>query len=216
MFTMKRRRLLVVVLIYFGLLITGAAVGRFLPDVLNLDVRPGNEPEIHSMIMFTTLVYIVAAAVPFIPGAEIGFALLVTLGASVAGLVYISMVAALTLAYLVGRLLPARAIAGCFGFLGLNRARNLVFRLQPLSTDARLKLLMSRAPARIVPFLLRHRFVALAVVINLPGNTLLGGGGGIALAAGMSGLYPFPAYLATIAVAIAPLPLLVTLLGYWH
>ncbi len=213
---MKRRRLLVVVLIYFGLLITGAAVGRFLPDVLNLDVRPGNEPEIHSMIMFTTLVYIVAAAVPFIPGAEIGFALLVTLGASVAGLVYISMVAALTLAYLVGRLLPARAIAGCFGFLGLNRARNLVFRLQPLSTDARLKLLMSRAPARIVPFLLRHRFVALAVVINLPGNTLLGGGGGIALAAGMSGLYPFPAYLATIAVAIAPLPLLVTLLGYWH
>jgi hypothetical protein len=49
------------------------------------------------------------------------------------------------------------------------------------------------------------------VALNLPGNTLLGGGGGIALMAGLSGLYPMPAYLTTVAIAVAPVPLLVGL-----
>lgn len=62
-----------------------------------------------------------------------------------------------------------------------------------------------------MPRLLRHRYLALAVALNLPGNTLLGGGGGIALMAGLSGLYPMPAYLTTVAIAVAPVPLLVGL-----
>jgi hypothetical protein len=49
------------------------------------------------------------------------------------------------------------------------------------------------------------------VAVTLPGNTLLGGGGGIALAAGMSGVYRLPTYVATVAVAVAPVPLLVLL-----
>ena len=63
----------------------------------------------------------------------------------------------------------------------------------------------------MVPVLLRHRYLALGVAFNLPGNTLLGGGGGIALAAGMSGLYPLLAYVAVVAIAVAPVPLLVLL-----
>ena len=53
--------------------------------------------------------------------------------------------------------------------------------------------------------------LVLAVLFNLPGNALIGGGGGIAMMAGMSRLYSFPAYLLLIAVAILPGPILVML-----
>jgi hypothetical protein len=39
----------------------------------------------------------------------------------------------------------------------------------------------------------------------------VGGGGGIALSAGMSGLYPLPAYFTTVAIAVAPVPLVFAL-----
>ena len=36
----------------------------------------------------------------------------------------------------------------------------------------------------------------------------MGGGGGLAFAAGLSGLYPFWSYLALIACAVAPVPVI--------
>ena len=47
---------------------------------------------------------------------------------------------------------------------------------------------MESAPTRLLPFLLRYRYVALALAFNLPGNAVLGGGGGIAMMAGLSGI----------------------------
>jgi hypothetical protein len=163
------------------------------------------------MIMATALAYIVASAVPFVPGAEIGLGLIMMLGPGIVVLVYVSTVTALFLAYLVGRLMPARAIAAVFDFFGLGRARDFVLQVAPLDAEARLELLIARAPSRVLPVLLRHRYLALGVAFNLPGNTLLGGGGGIALAAGMSGGYRVPTNVATVAVAGAPEPLLVLL-----
>jgi hypothetical protein len=48
----------------------------------------------------------------------------------------------------------------------------------------------------------------LAVLFNLPGNTIIGDGGGIALIAGMSRLFPFPKFVFLVCVAITPVPLL--------
>jgi hypothetical protein len=53
--------------------------------------------------------------------------------------------------------------------------------------------------------------LTLAVLLNLPGNIIIGGGGGIALIAGMTRLYSPPTYLTTIAIAVAPVPVIVTL-----
>jgi len=56
--------------------------------------------------------------------------------------------------------------------------------------------------------LLRYRYVALAVAINTPGNVILGGGGGLALMAGLSRLFsPLP-FLLTVLIAVLPVPLL--------
>jgi len=60
---------------------------------------------------------------------------------------------------------------------------------------------------------LRHRYVALAVIVNVPGNAMIGGGGGIMMMAGMSGIFaPVQTFLA-IAIAVSPVPVTVLLLG---
>jgi hypothetical protein len=117
-------------------------------------------------------------------------------------------VTALTIAYLIGRLLPLRLIAGVFDLIGLTRARDFVARLSPLPADARLALVARDAPARFVACLVRFRYPAIAILFNIPGNVVIGGGGGIALAAGMTRLFSLPAYLATVALAVAPVPLI--------
>ena len=68
--------------------------------------------------------------------------------------------------------------------------------------------LLETAPSKVVPYLLEHRYLMIAIILNLPGNALIGGGGGIGLVAGMSRLYPFPKYLLLVGLAITPLPLL--------
>jgi len=206
-----RSRGLLLLALYLGLIAGGALIGRWLLELVDFDIRPSNEARVHAMIMTASVAYVVASAIPFVPGAEIGLGLMMVLGSGIALLVYASTVAALTLAYLIGRLVPARATAAGFAFFGLYRARDLVLQLAPLEAGARLDLLSARAPRRIVPVLLRHRYLALGVAFNLPGNTLIGGGGGIALAAGMSGLYPLFAYVMIVALAVAPVPLLVLL-----
>ncbi len=210
---MRHRRRWLCLACYAALVLGGALAGRWSMDLVAFDVRPGNEPEVHAMVMTAAVVYILASAVPFVPGAEIGLGLIVILGSRIVLFVYVSMVLALTLAYLVGRLIPPQATAAAFAYLGLRRARELVLRAAPLDPGERVALLIERAPRRIVPFLLRHRYLTLGLAFNLPGNTLVGGGGGIALAAGMSGLYPLLPFLLTVALAVAPVPVLILVTG---
>jgi hypothetical protein len=128
-------------------------------------------------------------------------------------LIYLATVAALTLSYLIGRLVPVHLIASLFRYLGQHRAEGLVRRLEPLNARQRLETLISQAPKRIVPTLLKHRYIAIAVALNVPGNAIIGGGGGIALLAGISGLFTFPRYLAIVSLAVLPVPLAVMLMG---
>lgn len=161
--------------------------------------------------MTAMAVYVVLMVIPFMPAAEIGFSMLMVFGAKIAFLVYVSTVAALTVAYFIGRLLPDPLIARVFGTLGLTRAQSFMARLDGLSAEQRMNRLAHDSAARLVPALFRHRFLGLAVLLNLPGNVVVGGGGGIALVAGMSRLFPLPAYLLTVALAVAPVPLIVSL-----
>jgi hypothetical protein len=50
---------------------------------------------------------------------------------------------------------------------------------------------------------------ALAILFNLPGSALVGGGGGISLAAGISRLVTYPQFLITTALAVSPIPIAV-------
>jgi hypothetical protein len=167
-----------------------------------------------SFLLFATVVsYMLLLAIPFLPGIEFGLMLMAMLGSKGIVLVYACTVLALSLSFLFGRLLPPRYLAHTLGWFHLGRAREMVDALAPLGPEKRLRFLTKSAPSRIVPFLLRHRYLILGVLFNVPGNALIGGGGGIGLVAGMSRLFPFPKYLLLICLAITPGPIIFLLRG---
>jgi hypothetical protein len=195
---------------YVALLVLGFWLSALLQDVV---ARVEAGPIATGLIVAAFVCFVVLTAIPFIPGAEIGLGLLMVLGASGALGVYLAMVAALCLAFAAGRIVPPGRIAALFGALGLVRARDLVLRTADFAEADRAAFIAEHAPARWVPFLLRNRYVALALLFNLPGNVILGGGGGIAFAAGASRLFGPWAYVATVLLAVAPVPLMFWLFG---
>jgi hypothetical protein len=195
------------------LIISANVVAAWLTDALNLEIRPSNEDLVHRMIMVTAIVYATLIAIPFVPGVEVGLALIAMLGPAIALLVYVATVAGLATSFLIGRVVSMRWLIALLKELNFQRTTQLLGTIEPMSIDDRIGFLVANAPNRLVPFLLRHRYLALAVALNLPGNFLIGGGGGIALLAGVSRLYAVPGFLATVACAVAPVPLAVLIFG---
>lgn len=64
-----------------------------------------------------------------------------------------------------------------------------------------------------MPILLRHRFLALAVALDLPGNAVIGGVGGICMVAGFSRLFALPSYALTLAISVSPVLLAILITG---
>lgn len=186
---------------------------HLLRDAMDLQIRPDNEQQVHRAIMLGAIAYIGLLAVPFVPGAEIGLAMLVAFGAAIAPLVYICTVASMMLAYTVGRFVPIASLERLLRLLGMRRAASVVARAAPLSNDERLALLLAGQSKGVLSRAMRHRYIALALAVNTPGNSIVGGGGGIMMMAGLSGIFsPLSTFL-TIAIAVSPVPLTMIFLG---
>ena len=193
-----------------GLIVGGQTLSSYVSSALNFEITPANEPMIHRAIMISMSCYILLMALPFVPGAEIGISAMALFGRDIVPLVYLSTLVALTLAYGAGRLVPESRLRHIARALNFHRLDAMLSRLEGLKTDARLTVLTEHSPRRMAPFLLRYRYIALMLGIAMPGNIVIGGGGGIALLSGLSRLYSFPQFFTTIAVAIAPVPV-----GWW-
>jgi len=209
----RRLRIAAVALIYGCLFAVGFWGSGWLINLVGVDLGAGVQSHAFHVMIAGIAFYAVLMAIPFVPGMEISLALLAVFGPKVAMAIYAATVAALSLSYLIGRMLPVSLIATLFGSLGLQRAKGLVQSLQPLSAEQRLDVLIEHAPKRVVPVLLKHRYIAIIVALNVPGNAVIGGGGGIALLAGMSGLFMFPRFLASVSLAALPVPLVIMLTG---
>lgn len=212
---MKPGGIVALLLVYAALLAAGWLAGSQVQRLAVSEFQPQGGKVMLAMMVVTVAIYVFASAIPFVPGAEIGFALLLAFGAPIAPLVYGAMVLALTIGFLLGRLVPLTVVSDALGRFGLARAAALTREMAVRPPEDSLALLVSRSPRRWVPFLLRHRYVAVFLTVNLPGNVIIGGGGGIAFLAGVSRLFSFPRYLCTVLLAVAPIPLLVILTG-WH
>jgi hypothetical protein len=176
-------------------------------DLLSFQMYPSKLNIAVFIVFVSAALYLVLMMIPFMPGMEVGLMLMAMLGVGGIILVYLCTVLALSLSFLVGRLIPPRYVCRALGWLRLERAQKLVTDIEPLGPEERLRFLARCAPSNIVPFLLRHRYLVLSVLFNLPGNVVIGNGGGIALIAGMSRLFPFPKYLLLVCLAITPVPL---------
>lgn len=199
--------------VFFGHLLSSYVYG--LMDLQNLAYNALMQDGLIVVVIFA---YIVMIAFPFVPGAEIGVALLLMFGAPIAGVLYLATVVALILSFLAGRLLPTHLLAkilkqsdaahtACF----LSENRGSTYLTKFLTGDRHKG---TQHFCRVVNWLVQHRLYALAALINTPGNTLIGGGGGIALAAGVSRKISFREFLICISFAVAPVPAIVTIVAW--
>jgi len=121
--------------------------------------------------------------------------------------------AALSLSFVIGRFIPEKILIQFFKDLHLQRASQFLADLEGLDSRQRLSLMLNQSPKRILPFLLKYRYLALVLAINMPGNVVIGGGGGIAMMAGLSRLFSPGLYFLTIAIAVSPIPLALLIFG---
>lgn len=165
------------------------------------------------MIITVLIGYAVLLAVPFVPGIEIGVALLIIQGAEAAPFVYLATFLGLLLAFCIGQFAPLDRLIRLFHDLSLRRVATLLDRIKTTPREQRIASLHDRLPAWLATFLCDYRYVTLAIMINLPGNIALGGGGGIMMAAGLSRLFQTGFIIITLAIATLPVPLAVWFWG---
>ena len=162
------------------------------------------------LLIAILLIYVALLACPFVPGAEIGLMLLVFFGADLAAPVYLSTVAALCLSFFVGRQIPDSAAGAFLRRMGLAHAAEALVaygNTPQVGGSCRSRVGWRFGLSHWIARAMRFRGLTLAVLINTPGNVVLGGGGGIALTVGLGRLMPFRQFVVSVALAVAPVPL---------
>lgn len=158
-------------------------------------------------LLLVVLAYVLALALPFIPGVEIGLLIIMLFGSVGAMIVYAATITGLSLAFAAGRLIPERLCARLLNRLGIAV-------LDGQFESAVRGILAGRRSGRdmwqrFVARVMEYRYLSLAVSFNLPGNSVLGGGGGIALLCGASRQFEWHWFVLTVVLATAPIPVLV-------
>lgn len=141
-----------------------------------------------NVLFLALLVYAILLALPYFPSVEIGFAIMVIFGKPGITFAYAATLIGLLVAFLIGKLIQKHGLVN-----------HVFYRVWKSEFTTKLA---SKSP-----------FLALIMLINLPGNIVLGGGGGIALNYGMTKQLNILTFTLAIAIGVAPLPLLM-LLGY--
>lgn len=151
----------------------------------------------HALIV-GALIYAGLLAIPFFPAFEVGLCLMGLFGSDGIAVVYLATVGGLCTSYWIGSSALGRATAVRNSQTTLEQARGLI---ESRSWHRRIgRALSTRA--------MSSPAVALAVLLNMPFNSVLGGGGGIALAYGASGKLSIGRFAAVVAAATLPLPAL--------
>ena len=98
----------------------------------------GNEKLMVGVFATLLLAYALLIAVPFMPGIEVGVALLLIQGASIAPFVYLATVCGLMTAFLVGYLVPLPWLHWVCRGLGLRKACSLIDAIATMPLEDRL------------------------------------------------------------------------------
>ena len=153
-------------------------------------------------LVLSGIAYLLILALPFVPGVELGLLIMVFFGREGIIAAYLATVGGLCLAYAAASLLPSKVTSRWLSQTGLADAAG--------DPGAAISSKISGGLfRRIGNFLAKHRYLTLAACLNLPGNSALGGGGGIAFLCGLSNQFNWRNFTLTITLATAPIPLLV-------
>lgn len=156
------------------------------------------------------IIYILLLSLPFVPGVELGILLMCVFGKEGIVFVYGSTVAGLSLAFLFGRLIPRPWIDSVWERLRISRScsprSDELEKMADCISSER-----THIPFWLQSFALKYRYVTIAILVNLPGNYILGGGGGISIVCGASRRISWRGFLLTTALAVSPVPIFVYL-----
>lgn len=165
------------------------------------------------LVAISIAAYALLIAIPFVPAIEIGIALLVMEGASIAPFVYGATVLGLYLAFWVGQRVSLDWLHRLFRDLHLVKACLLINRIKTQPSEERLAALEDRLPRWLAPMATGYRYVTIAILLSVPGNFAIGGGGGIMMVAGISRFFTGPKMFLTLLIAVLPIPLFVWFFG---
>jgi len=159
-------------------------------------------------LLTSALMLAILLGLPFVPSVEMGLMMMLVFGRDGAVAAWLATIGGLSLAHAAGRYMPAQHVHRLLEqFTLLPKDRRPVS--SPVGDLAERLNEARRKGYRIGAFMMRHRYLLLALLINMPGNSVIGGGGGIALVSGFSRLYRWIPFVATVALASLPIPLLV-------
>ncbi len=154
-------------------------------------------------------IYMLLLSIPFLPGVELGIVLMCVVGSKMVMIIYLFTVLGLSLSFALGRWLPSQYLQFILTKLGLTSLKD---------QDPPINNLINRQAEKILGLRLMHYvrkkpYLVTGLLLNLPGNFILGGGGGIAMLSGLNHRISGKYFLMTVTLATLPLPLLV-FLGY--
>ncbi|PTY38515.1 hypothetical protein BGP77_12475 [Saccharospirillum sp. MSK14-1] len=130
------------------------------------------------VIVLTAAIYALALAIPFVPAVEMGWMVMAALGTPGIVAIWMATPVGLLVAFVLGQNLRDWPV--------IQRLQQRLDEAFQSADDDRIRSRLLRFSER---YLVAHPYWVLVVLVNLPGNWMIGGGGGIGLLAGASGLY---------------------------
>jgi len=191
--------------IWIGIILLGIAILVFSldPEFSILDFWSDDLSRYRTSenLLVACVIYAVCIAIPFMPGVEIGLLIMLVFGEQGIVAAYLSTVLGLNAAFAVGRL------SRCMRWNNLSFLGSMLPTIglrQSDSDSGRLHKLSSLAEKTCG----RFRYPVLALLFNMPGNSVIGGGGGIAMLSGMNRSFSWSRFALTVALATCLVPLL--------
>lgn len=192
---------------YIALMVGGVMLGNWLFSSIRIDAQSATAMPIIWMLVPVFIIYFICSGLPFVPASEIGFGLLIIFGGEIAPLVVAVAAAGLITSFLVGRFVSKRQLARFLEYFGLVRAPAFLRKLRTMTSNQTLDYLLSDAPRKLGPIMLKYRYLGIVALLNIPGNAVIGGGGGIAFMAGVSGVFGTTGFIIATIIGVLPYPL---------
>jgi hypothetical protein len=189
-----------------------AALGWIFGQINGLNMISGDQSAT-GILVILLVAYALLITIPFMPGIEIGIALLLLEGASIAPYVYLATMSGLFLAFLIGKWVPLKLLHNTFRDLRMRRACKMIAEIERTPKDERLLRLQTKLPKPLALIAVRYRYVLIGALVNVPGTFAIGGGGGILMLAGLLRLFHWSGIILTLAIATLPVPLAVYMMG---
>ena len=153
--------------------------------------------------------YVMMLSIPFFPGIEIAWLMIMLYGKEAVILIYLLTICGLCLSFGIGRWFEKSWLTR---WLNIPELKN-----QFAERSSKIRQKLSTLHPRWSTFITsggrlgKHHYLLLAIIINVPGNTLIGGGGGISFICGMNRRFSWKGFIGTLVIATAPIPILLML-----